>query len=107
MVQLPFVFVAGTAGHDPDSGELPAEVEMQCANALRTIEMALQYAGATLADVVRVTYYAPDRADFEACWPQLEATFGSHPPAATMLVAGLLDPAMRIEIEVTAMISTS
>ena len=104
VVQPPFVFVSGTVGRDPDTGELPADVEMQCANALRIIEKALQYAGASFADVVRVTYYAPARADFEACWPQLRVTFGDNPPASTMVVAGLIDPAMRIEIEVTAML---
>jgi len=104
VVQPPFVFVSGTVGRDPDTGELPADVEAQCANALRIIEMALGYAGASFADVVRVTYYAPDRADFEACWPQFRAAFGTHPPASTMVVAGLVDPAMRIEIEVTAML---
>jgi enamine deaminase RidA (YjgF/YER057c/UK114 family) len=97
-----FVFVAGTTGRDPDTGEMPADVESQCGNALRIIGAALAEAGASFADVVRVTYYLPNDADFEACWPQLRATFGANPPAATMLVAGLIDPAMRIEIEVTA-----
>jgi enamine deaminase RidA (YjgF/YER057c/UK114 family) len=49
-----------------------------------------------------VTYYVADRADFEPCWPLLRAAFGANPPASTVLVAGLLDPAMKIEIEVTA-----
>jgi enamine deaminase RidA (YjgF/YER057c/UK114 family) len=104
VVQPPFVFVAGTIGRDPDTGELPADVEGQCANALRIIAVALADAGASFSDVVRVTYYAPDRRDFEACWPQLRAAFGANPPASTMVVAGLIDPAMRIEIEVTAML---
>lgn len=97
-----FVFVAGTTGRDPATGGLPADVESQCANALAIIGAALADAGASFADVVRVTYYLPDRADFESCWPRLRAAFGANPPAATMLVAGLVDPAMRIEIEVTA-----
>lgn len=104
VVQPPFVFIAGTVGRNPETGELPADVEDQCANALRIIAAALTDAGATFADVVRVTYYAPDRRDFEACWPQLRAVFGDNPPASTMVVAGLIDPAMRIEIEVTAML---
>ncbi|MEY2884050.1 MAG: hypothetical protein RL490_1774 [Pseudomonadota bacterium] len=104
VVQPPFVFVAGTVGRDPETGDLPVDVEGQCANALRIIAGALAEAGASFADVVRVTYYAPDRADFEACWPQLSAAFGAHPPASTMVVAGLIDPAMRIEIEVTAIL---
>lgn len=104
VVQPPFVFVAGTVGRDPDTGIMPPDVEGQCASALRIIAAALAEAGASFADVVRVTYYAPERADFEACWPQLRAAFGANPPASTMLVAGLIDPAMRIEIEVTAML---
>jgi enamine deaminase RidA (YjgF/YER057c/UK114 family) len=104
VVQPPFVFVAGTVGRDPETGAMPEDVESQCANALRIIGAALAEAGASFADVVRVTYYAPERADFEACWPQLRASFGANPPASTMVVAGLIDPAMRIEIEVTAML---
>lgn len=102
VVSGPFVFVAGTVGRDPDTGTLPAEVEGQCANALKIIGTALQQAGAGFADVVRVTYYVAERRDFELCWPLLRAAFGAHPPASTVIIAGLLDPAMRIEIEVTA-----
>lgn len=97
-----WIFVAGTTGRDPQSGVLPDAAEAQCANALATIAAALADAGASFADVVRVTYYLPDRADFEPCWPHLRAAFGAAPPAATMLVAGLIDSAMKIEIEVTA-----
>ena len=59
-------------------------------------------AGSGLADVVRVRYLLPDRADFEPCWPTLRRWFGEVRPAATMMVCGLSDPRMRIEIEVTA-----
>jgi enamine deaminase RidA (YjgF/YER057c/UK114 family) len=91
-------------GRDPATGELPGDVESQCRNALAIIAAALAEAGAGFADVVRVTYYCPDRADFEPCWPLLRAAFGAHPPASTMVIAGLIDPAMRIEIEVTALL---
>ena len=97
-----FVFVAGTIGRDPVTGLLPDAVTDQCANALAIIAAALGEVGAGFADVVRVTYYVADRADFEPCWPLLRAAFGAHPPASTVIVAGLLDPAMKIEIEVTA-----
>ncbi len=107
VVAPPFVFVAGTTGRDPETGLMPDDVESQCAHALATIAAALAEAGATFADVVRVTYYCPDREEFELCWPQLRRAFGDHPPAATMVAAGLLDPAMRIEIEVTAMLTVS
>jgi enamine deaminase RidA (YjgF/YER057c/UK114 family) len=107
VVQPPFVFIAGTVGRDPETGVLPKDVEGQCANALRIIAAALAEAGASFEHVVRVTYYAPERKDFEACWPQLREAFGASPPASTMVVAGLIDPAMRIEIEVTAVVADS
>ena len=91
-----FVHVSGTVGQ----GET---VEDQCRAALATIEGALAKAGASLADTVRVTYYLPDRTEFEPCWPILREAFGATPPAATMVECGLIDPAYRIEIELTAL----
>lgn len=89
------VFVAGTVG----AGETVAD---QCKDALATITGALERAGTGLNRVVRVTYYLPDRAEFEPCWPILREAFGENPPAATMVECGLIDPKYRIEIEVTA-----
>ncbi len=97
-----WVFVAGTTGYDYATMRLADGVTAQAAQCLANIEAALVEAGATLADVVRVTYILPDAGEFEACWPVLRAAFGEIRPAATMLSAGLADPAMRIEIEVTA-----
>jgi enamine deaminase RidA (YjgF/YER057c/UK114 family) len=97
-----WIFVSGTTGTDHATGAIPEGVEDQCALALRIIEGALREAGAGFADVVRVRYILPDQRDFEPCWPLLAAAFGSHPPSATMIEAGLIDPAHRIEIEVTA-----
>ncbi|MFW8593351.1 RidA family protein [Cribrihabitans neustonicus] len=91
-----FVHVAGTVGQGGDVVE-------QCRSALETIGAALEEAGARFADVVRVTYYLPDRTEFEPCWPLLSETFGAHPPAATMIECNLIDPKYRIEIEVTAL----
>ena len=99
------VYVSGTTGVAAD-GAMPEAVLDQCANALATIGRALTEAGACFADVVRVHYILPDPADFEPCWPLLRAAFGAAPPAATMIAAGLIDPAMKIEIEVTAVIGT-
>lgn len=70
---------------------------------MRNIESALAKAGASLADVVRVTYMLPDASEFQRCWPVLRRYFGEIRPAATMISAGLADPRMRIEIEVTAL----
>lgn len=97
-----WIFVAGTTGYDYATMRLADGVVAQCQQALANIERALAQAGASLRDVVRVTYILPDAAEFPACWPVLRAAFGDIRPAATMFAAGLADPAMRIEIEVTA-----
>ena len=97
-----WVFVSGTTGFDYASMTIVEDVGGQAAQALKNIGAALAEAGAGFADVVRVRYILPDRAEFEACWPLLRACFAGAPPAATMMVAGLADPRMKIEIEVTA-----
>ncbi|MEM1431446.1 MAG: RidA family protein [Pseudomonadota bacterium] len=97
-----WVFVAGTTGYDYTTMTMPETVTDQCANALRTIEHALAEAGAGLHDVVRVRYILPRAADWPACWPLTRAAFGAVRPAATMIVAGLQNDEMKIEIEVTA-----
>lgn len=99
-----WVMVAGTTGNDHATMTTPESVEEQCKLALGHIRKALETAGASMSDVVRVNYILPDRNDFEACWPQLRAAFGENPPAAMMIEAGLIDPAMKIEIEVTAFV---
>ncbi len=90
------IHVAGTVGQG-DS------VTDQCRDALAIIGRALAEAGAGWADVLRVTYYLPDAAEFEPCWPILSETFGANPPAATMIECNLIAPQYRIEIEVTAL----
>ena len=97
-----WVFVAGTTGYDYASMTMPWDVADQCRNALDTIGKALGEAGASLDDVVRVTYILPDKGDWPACWPVTRAAFDRARPAATMLQAGLQEPEMKIEIEVTA-----
>lgn len=97
-----WVMVSGTTGYRHDNGVVPEPVEQQCALALRHIGRALDGVGLGFGDVVRVTYILPDRDDFPACWPALRKAFGDCPPAATMLQAGLIDPRLKIEIEVTA-----
>ena len=101
-----WIFVSGCTGVDPATMTLADGVVAQCAAALATIAAALGEAGAGFDDVRRVRYILPEAADFEACWPQLRAAFGAARPAATMIVAGLIDPKMRIEIEVTARVTS-
>ncbi|MBC7939931.1 MAG: RidA family protein [Chitinophagaceae bacterium] len=97
-----WVFVAGTTGFDYATMTIADDVAEQTEQCLKNIGAALAQAGAGFADVVRVTYVLPDANDFPACWPALRRVFGSVRPAAMMISAGLADPRMRIEIEVTA-----
>jgi enamine deaminase RidA (YjgF/YER057c/UK114 family) len=101
-----WVFVSGTTGFDYATMTIADGVEAQAEQCLRNIQAALAEAGATLADVVRVTYLLPDAADFPRCWPVLRRWLGEIRPAATMMAVGLADPRMRIEIEVTARIGS-
>ena len=97
-----WVFVSGTTGFDYADMAISDDVALQAEQALANIGMVLTEAGAAFTDVVRVRYILPDAADFPACWPALRAVFGDIRPAATMIQAGLADPRMKIEIEVTA-----
>ncbi len=97
-----WVFVSGTTGFDYTTMTIADDVAAQTEQCLRNIGHALEEAGASFADVVRVRYILPDPADFPACWPALRRAFGETRPAATMIAAGLSDPRMRIEIEVDA-----
>lgn len=103
VVAGPWVFVSGTTGFDYSTMTIADDVVAQAEQCLKNIEAALAQAGATLADVVRVTYVLPDASEFEACWPVLRRYFGEVRPAAMMISAGLADPRMKIEIEVTAL----
>ncbi|KOV11258.1 acetyltransferase [Streptomyces sp. XY431] len=96
------VHVSGTTGYDYTTMTIADGVVEQAEQCLRNIGAALEEAGCTFADVVRVRYLLPEREDFEPCWPVLRRTFGDVRPAATMLVTGLADERMRIEIEVDA-----
>jgi len=97
-----WVHVAGTTGFDYAAMTISDDVVEQAEQCLANIGAALAEADCSFGDVVRVRYLLPDRADFEPCWPALRRRFGDARPAATMLVCGLLDPRVRIEIEVTA-----
>jgi enamine deaminase RidA (YjgF/YER057c/UK114 family) len=100
-----WVFVSGTTGYDYSRMTISDDVAEQCEQAMRNVVSALTEAGAGIADVVRVRYILPDRDDFERCWPTLRRHFGTVRPAATMIVAGLADTAMKFEVEVTARVA--
>jgi enamine deaminase RidA (YjgF/YER057c/UK114 family) len=97
-----WVFVSGATGFDYAAMTIADDVVAQCRQAMRNIASALQQAEASFADVVRVNLILPRREDFEPCWPVLKEHLGDVRPASTMIQAGLSDPRMKIEIEVTA-----
>ena len=98
-----WVFVAGTTGFDYSTMTISDDIVEQVDQTLTNIDDALARACSRAADVVRVRYLLPNGDDFEACWPSLRRYFGDARPAATMMVVGLQDPRMKIEIEVTAL----
>ena len=98
-----WVFVSGTTGFDYTTMTISDDVVAQTEQCFKNIATALEQAGSSLQDVVRVTYVLPQTADFEPCWPVLRKYFGEVRPAAMMIAAGLADPRMKIEIEVTAL----
>lgn len=97
-----WIFVSGTTGFDYSSMTISDSLTEQTEQCLRNIQAALEQAGASLRDVVRVTYILPKGEDFPQCWPILRKYFGDVRPAATMISARLIDPRIQIEIEVTA-----
>jgi enamine deaminase RidA (YjgF/YER057c/UK114 family) len=97
-----WIFVSGTTGFDYGSMTISDGLTEQTEQCLRNIQSALEQAGASLRDVVRVTYILPKGEDFPQCWPILRKYFGDVRPAATMISARLIDPRIQIEIEVTA-----
>ena len=97
-----WVFVSGTTGFDYVTMTIADDLVAQTEQCLQNIVAALAHANAGLKDVVRVNYVLPAGNDFSRCWPTLRKYFGEVRPAAMMICAGLADPRMRIEIEVTA-----
>jgi enamine deaminase RidA (YjgF/YER057c/UK114 family) len=102
VAQGPWCFVAGTTGYDYATMKISDDVATQAEQTFKNIEKALKQAGFSMSDVVRVHYLLPNAADFAACQPILKKWFGDIRPAATMMVTGLIDDFMKIEIEVTA-----
>jgi reactive intermediate/imine deaminase len=96
------VFVAGTTGFDYATMRIDEDPLAQCHQCFRNIQAALAEAGCALDDVVRVRYYLAEVALFDRLAPVFGRYFARARPAATAIVCGLVDPRMKIEIEVTA-----
>lgn len=97
-----WIFVSGTTGFDYETMTISDNLLDQTEQCLKNIQAALAEAGADLNDVVRVMYILPNATRFPDCWPVLRKYLGAVRPAATMISAGLSDPRMQIEIQVTA-----
>lgn len=102
VVQGDWCFMAGTIGYDYEAGSVPETVQEQTAMALRTIARVLDDAGFAMSDVVRTVIHLPDPADHPKIAQLLREAFGNIRPANTTVATPLLDPAWKIEIEVTA-----
>ena len=104
VVDRDMVYVSGTTGYDYATMTMPEDAGQQARNAIGTIAKALAEAGSGLEDTVRVHYYLKDMSVYDAVVAAAGEAFGKIRPAATMVIAGLTTPEMKIEIEVTARI---
>mgnify|MGYP001554222554 CR=1 FL=1 len=103
VVKGPWCFVSGVTGYDYATMTMPEDVAQQAQNCFATIGRVLDEAGFAMSDIVRVQYTVTDAALVDAIVPVLGANVGEVRPAATMVIAGLIKPEMKIEIEVTAL----
>ena len=101
------VYVSGTTGYDYTDMTMPEDVGTQASNALATIDRALREAGSSIQDTVRVVYYVGDRNDVDAVVKAVGPVFSDIRPAASMLIVQMIEPGMKIEIEVTARIGAA
>ena len=97
-----WIWVSGTTGFDYETMTISEDVTEQADQTFRNIRAAMEKAGFSLSDVVSATYILPRAEDFEPCWPIFRKYFGEIRPASTAIVAALIDPRMKIEIQVTA-----
>ena len=103
VVQGDWCFVSGTTGYDYSTMQIPDGLEDQITNCFKTINGVLEEAGFSLKDVVRVLYIVSDRSLIPGVTACVGSYFGDIRPSSTLIVAGLLEEAMKVEIEVTAL----
>ncbi|MEE9343415.1 MAG: RidA family protein [Gammaproteobacteria bacterium] len=97
-----YIYVSGTTGYNYQTMTISNDVVEQAEQCFKNIDIALRQADSNFSEVVRVRYIFTDRTDFETCWPVLSHYLGKAKPAATAIIAGLVDEKMKLEIEVTA-----
>lgn len=97
------VHVSGTTGFDYTTMQIDPDPVAQARQCFRNIAEVLRQAGSSLDEVIRVRYLLTDAALFESLAPVFAEHLGRAQPAATAMVVGLVDPRIRVEIEVTAL----
>ncbi len=102
-----YVFVSGTTGYDYLTMTISEDASEQAEQCFRNIEKVLKQAGSEMTEIVRVRYIFPNRRDFDICKPVFKKNLGEIRPAATLMIAGLMDEKMKLEIEVTARVKKS
>lgn len=102
VVEGDWIFVSGTTGFDYETMSISDDIISQVEQCFKNIDLALKQADSKINDVVRVLYILPDASEFVLCRPVIKQYLGNIRPAATMISAGLADPRMKIEIQVTA-----
>ncbi len=95
-------FVSGVTGYNYATMQIPDGIADQARNCMATIRGVLDQAGFAMEDIVRVQYTVTDAGLIDDLIPVLGLTFREIRPAATMVIAGLIKPEMKIEVEVTA-----
>jgi enamine deaminase RidA (YjgF/YER057c/UK114 family) len=103
VVQCDFCFVSGTTGYDYKTMVMPEAVSDQTLNCLATIDQAIKDAGFERSDIIKANYIITKAEFADIVFPILGDFFKGIQPAATMIVAGLIKPEMKVEIEVTAL----
>ncbi|SIS83127.1 RidA family protein [Phaeovulum vinaykumarii] len=102
IVKGDWCFVSGVTGYDYATMTMPESIADQARNCFATIRGVLDQAGFAMEDIVRVQYTVTDAAEVDALIPALGESLSEIRPAATMVIAGLIKPEMKVEIEVTA-----
>ena len=98
------VYVSGCTGYDYSTTTISTDIIEQTEQCFKNIQYALEQAGASLEDVVRVLYIVPNPNEFELCWPTIRKYFEHILPACTVICSPLTNTAIKIEIEITAVV---
>lgn len=97
------VFISGTTGYDYKTMLLPDDPAEQTRNNFKTVEAVLKEAGSSMQQILRAQYFVTDRAFCEPVLAVCGEVLGEIRPAGGIyIVAGLLRPEMKVEIEITA-----